>query len=298
MRLGTARLSLRRLIAAKADPKPVLAFKNSHRNDSLIHPSIGIRNLLLRVVPHGALDFFTARTADVKVAVENSQRDVEIDKAHPSSPFTNPTPMTYASYRTRAMVCRKRDAKQYPPLWSEAVLFRAFTQLPEHPHVSGRKWDAKQYPPLGSEVASGMRNNIHPSGRKRYCFEHTHSPEHPHLSGRKQDAGQYPLLGSEAVATTAAAGDNEVMITSPVKSRLHQCEPWTLEQLVYKRATALGAAIDTSSPRPTASTPFYMCHHIRPDPVDSYLSGICNQLEAHFPQIREIRNGMIASRTL
>lgn len=113
------------------------------------------------------------------------------------------------------------------------------------------------------------------------------------------------------------------MITSAVKSRQRQREAWTLEQLVHKRAVAMGAAIDTSTANtygsalnsyiefcrlhhfpiePTADTlsffTVYMCHHIRPNSVDSYLSGICNQLEPHFPNVREIRKGMLVSRTL
>ncbi|KAJ7125748.1 hypothetical protein C8R43DRAFT_1135075 [Mycena crocata] len=93
--------------------------------------------------------------------------------------------------------------------------------------------------------------------------------------------------------------------------------------LVHKRAVAMGAAIDRSTANtygsalnsylefcrlhglpiePTADTlSFYtvfMCHHIEPRSVDSYLSGICNQLEAHFPQIRETRKSMLVARTL
>ncbi|KAJ6472038.1 putative retroelement protein [Mycena sanguinolenta] len=100
-------------------------------------------------------------------------------------------------------------------------------------------------------------------------------------------------------------------------------EAWTVEQLVHQRAVALGAAIDMSTAQtygsalnsyiefcrlhefpinPTADTlSFYtvfMCHHINPNSVDSYLSGICNQLEAHFPQVREIRKSTLVSRTL
>ena len=88
------------------------------------------------------------------------------------------------------------------------------------------------------------------------------------------------------------------MITSAVKSRQRQREAWTLEQLVHKRAVAMGVAIDTSTTNtygstlnsylefcclhkfpiePTADTlsffTVYMCHHIRPSSVDSYLSG-------------------------
>lgn len=113
------------------------------------------------------------------------------------------------------------------------------------------------------------------------------------------------------------------MITSHVKSRQPVREAWTMEQLVHQRAVAMGAAIDTSTAHtygsalnsyiefcrlhkfpitPTAETlSFYtvfMCHHINPKSVDSYLSGICNQLEAHFPEVREIRKSMLVSRTL
>ncbi|GBE86729.1 hypothetical protein SCP_0906090 [Sparassis crispa] len=41
-----------------------------------------------------------------------------------------------------------------------------------------------------------------------------------------------------------------------------------------------------------------MCHHIKPDSVDSYLSGICNQLEHLFPNIRAVRHGHLVARTL
>jgi hypothetical protein len=53
---------------------------------------------------------------------------------------------------------------------------------------------------------------------------------------------------------------------------------------------------------PTADTlSFYtvfMCHHISPNSVDSYLSGIINQLERHFPGVRETRKSMLVSRTM
>ena len=32
----------------------------------------------------------------------------------------------------------------------------------------------------------------------------------------------------------------------------------------------------------------FMCHDIKPDLVDSYLSGICQQLEPYFPTVRDI----------
>ncbi|KAI0737012.1 hypothetical protein BC629DRAFT_1265215, partial [Irpex lacteus] len=42
----------------------------------------------------------------------------------------------------------------------------------------------------------------------------------------------------------------------------------------------------------------YMCHHIKPASVDSYLSGICNQLEPFFPQVRSARKSPLVARTL
>lgn len=41
-----------------------------------------------------------------------------------------------------------------------------------------------------------------------------------------------------------------------------------------------------------------MSHHISPRTVDSYLSGICNQLESFYPDVRKIRNAPIVCRTL
>lgn len=98
---------------------------------------------------------------------------------------------------------------------------------------------------------------------------------------------------------------------------------WTLERLVHERAIALGYAIDPSTSvtytshlqsyltfcklherpiDPTVDTlSFYtvfMCHHIQPDSVDSYLSGICNQLEHLFPDIRTIRRHRLVAKTL
>src|ERR1700761_5013010 len=106
------------------------------------------------------------------------------------------------------------------------------------------------------------------------------------------------------------------MITSQIKSRQREREDWTEERLAHTLAVALGATIDTSTAQtygsalnsyvqfctshnfpiePTARTlayyTVYMCYHINPNSVDSYLSGICNQLEPHFPNVREIRKG-------
>jgi hypothetical protein len=42
----------------------------------------------------------------------------------------------------------------------------------------------------------------------------------------------------------------------------------------------------------------FMSHHINPKSVDNYLSGICNNLEGYFPNIRSARNSPLVSRTL
>ncbi|GLB41979.1 hypothetical protein LshimejAT787_3400070 [Lyophyllum shimeji] len=42
----------------------------------------------------------------------------------------------------------------------------------------------------------------------------------------------------------------------------------------------------------------YMCHHINPRSVVNYLSGICNQLEPYFPDVRAVRKSPLVSKTL
>jgi hypothetical protein len=106
-------------------------------------------------------------------------------------------------------------------------------------------------------------------------------------------------------------------------SRQPQRQPWSRERFLHERAIAIGFAIDKSTAKsygsalnsyltfvqihnlpaePTEETlSFYtvfMCHHIKPDSVDSYLSGIIHQLEPYFPNVREIRNSYLVTRTL
>ncbi len=54
--------------------------------------------------------------------------------------------------------------------------------------------------------------------------------------------------------------------------------------------------------QPTVDTMSYfivfMSSHIKPNSISSYLSGICNRLENFFPDVREVRNSTIMSRTL
>jgi len=96
-----------------------------------------------------------------------------------------------------------------------------------------------------------------------------------------------------------------------------------MECLLHERALALSEAIDLSTHKtygshlnsylnfvllhhlPVEPTDHilslyvvYMAHYIKPDSVNSYLSGICHQLEPYFPNVREARASMLVRRTL
>jgi len=96
-----------------------------------------------------------------------------------------------------------------------------------------------------------------------------------------------------------------------------------MERLIHERALALGEAIDMSTKNsygsalnsylnfvllhklPVEPTPdtlslytVYMSFHIKPDSVDSYLSGIAHQLEPYFPDVRQARSSSLVKRTL
>ena len=113
------------------------------------------------------------------------------------------------------------------------------------------------------------------------------------------------------------------MISISAGSCQPQREPWTIDRLVHERSIALGFSIDNSSHitytsalssyltfckihnfniEPTEQTlsffVVYMSSHIKPSSVNSYLSGICNQLEPFFPNVRKSRNSMLVSRTM
>ncbi|CCM05978.1 uncharacterized protein FIBRA_08219 [Fibroporia radiculosa] len=107
------------------------------------------------------------------------------------------------------------------------------------------------------------------------------------------------------------------------RSRQPFHNPWLLDRLVHERAIALGHALDQSTQdtyssalnsyltfccshnfpiEPTPDTfsfyAVYMSSFIKPDFVDSYLSGICSNLEPYFPSVRQIRKCPLVSRTL
>jgi hypothetical protein len=109
----------------------------------------------------------------------------------------------------------------------------------------------------------------------------------------------------------------------PPSSRQPVRLAWSRERLLHERAIAIGSSLETSSittytsalqsylsfcrlhdflTDPTPDTlSFYvafMCHHINPRSVSSYLSGICNQLEPFYPNIRDNRRHHLVSRTL
>jgi hypothetical protein len=113
------------------------------------------------------------------------------------------------------------------------------------------------------------------------------------------------------------------MIRITPTSRQPHREPWTLECLNYERSILLGMSIDTSTAityssalnsyltfckihgLPVEPTPQTLSYYttfqsffINPKSVDSYLSGICNQLEPFFPDIRKNRASSLVTRTL
>ena len=96
-----------------------------------------------------------------------------------------------------------------------------------------------------------------------------------------------------------------------------------MERLRHERALALGEAIDLSTRKsygssfnsylnfvlmhhlpvePTEDTlslfTVYTTHYIKPNSVNSYLSGICHQLEPFFPDVRKARASPLVKRTL
>ena len=113
------------------------------------------------------------------------------------------------------------------------------------------------------------------------------------------------------------------MIQSGISSQQLVRDPWSQDRLLRERAIALGLAIDTSTLKnyssalnsylsfarlhnfPVEPTPdtlsFYavfMSHHIELRSVSTYLSGICQQLEPYFPNIRTTRQSPLVERIM
>ena len=112
------------------------------------------------------------------------------------------------------------------------------------------------------------------------------------------------------------------MIKKPDLSRQPRREAWMRERLLRERAIAIACAVEPSSVSsyssavksyfdfcsshslPVEPTPdtlsfyaVYMAHHIKPKSVTSYLSGVCNQLEPFFPDIRSHRQHWLVTKT-
>ena len=113
------------------------------------------------------------------------------------------------------------------------------------------------------------------------------------------------------------------MIRSARPSRQPVREAWSHDRLLRERAIALGHAIDTSTlnsyssalnsylsfvrlhdlpvePTPDTLSFFtvFMSHHIDPKSVSNYLSGICQQLEPYFANVRSARLSPLVDRTM
>jgi hypothetical protein len=113
------------------------------------------------------------------------------------------------------------------------------------------------------------------------------------------------------------------MIRSHVQSRQPARVAWSRDRLLRERAIALGQAIDTSTlsnygsalnsylsfvrmhDMPVEPTPdtlsffaVYMSAHLNPKSVSTYLSGICQQLEPYFPNVRPSRRSPLVERTM
>lgn len=107
------------------------------------------------------------------------------------------------------------------------------------------------------------------------------------------------------------------------KSRRSLRETWSRDHLLRERAIVVACAIEPSSassyssavkcyfdfcsahsfpiePTPDTLSFFavYMAHYIKPKSVLSYLSGICNQLEPFFPEVRTHRQHWLVTKTL
>ena len=113
------------------------------------------------------------------------------------------------------------------------------------------------------------------------------------------------------------------MIGITRESRQPVRHPWTMDRLIHERSILLGMAIDNSTAStytsatnsyltfcklhnipidPTSETLSYyitfQSSHINPKSVESYLSGICSNLEPFFPDIRSNRDSALVKRTL
>ena len=122
---------------------------------------------------------------------------------------------------------------------------------------------------------------------------------------------------------TCDNGAGVLMIQISSTSRQPKRDAWTMEHLINERSITLSYSLDTSSfgaytsalnsyltfcnlhSLPVDPTPdtlsfyaMFLSTHIQPDSVNSYLSGICQQLEPFFADIHRNCNGLLVSRTM
>ena len=113
------------------------------------------------------------------------------------------------------------------------------------------------------------------------------------------------------------------MIKISDTSRQPKQEAWMMDRLINERSITLGYSLNTSSfgtytsalnsyltfcnlhrlpvdPTPETLSLYavFLLTHIKPDSVNSYLSGICRQLEPFFTEVRHNRNSMLVSWTM
>src|SRR5882762_8632330 len=135
-------------------------------------------------------------------------------------------------------------------------------------------------------------------------------------------SGLFCRLSPNQTPLNYAGGNKKIMEISPMAQQPHR-EPWTLEWLNYERSILLGMSIDHSTSttyssalnlyltfckshnlpvEPTPQTLSYyttfQCFYINPKSVDSYLSGICNQLKPFSPDVRLNRKLALVNHTL
>jgi hypothetical protein len=83
------------------------------------------------------------------------------------------------------------------------------------------------------------------------------------------------------------------------KSRRSLRETWSRDHLLRERAIVIACAIEPSSVSSYSSAvKCYFDFCSEPKSVLSYLSGICNQLEPFFPEVRTHRQHWLVTKTL
>ena len=118
-------------------------------------------------------------------------------------------------------------------------------------------------------------------------------------------------------------GGSATMNRQPIGSRQPERAPWSCKHLEHAQALTLSSTIKASSaatygfvlnsyisfccsynfpikPMPNTLSFYtvYMAHHIKPSSVDSYLSGICNELEPFYPDVCKNHCHHLVTKTL